>query len=274
MFSINLYGDDETFTFENLLDLAALLQQNTSGQNGIKEVTIDTNTIYDIRIILSKEKLDILGIDIDGVSNTIKNNNLDSPIGSYDINDTSYSFELAGKLKEVSEILDIYIHSGGDTITLGDIAQLELYYGEEKINKFGLYNDTGYNYISLTYSKLAGSNIFDVADQAKLSIEQELEKEIYNGLGFIYTDDEAQQVIDDFSNLSVSAAQTLVLVFLALIFFVGLKESTIATLILPLAFFLGFIVIDYLGETFNQMTTFAFVLAFGIAIDTIIIIIE
>ena len=274
MFSINLYGDDETFSFENLLDLAALLQQNTSGQNGIKEVTIDTNTVYDIRVILSKEKLDILGIDIDEVSNTIKNNNLDSPIGSYDINDISYSFELTGKLKEANEILDIYIHSGGDSITLGDIAKLELYYGEEKINKFGLYNDTGYNYISLAYSKLAGANIFDVADQAKLSIEQELEKEIYNGLDFIYTDDEAQQVIDDFSNLSVSAAQTLLLVFLALIFFVGLKESTIATLILPLAFFLGFIVIDYLGETFNQMTTFAFVLAFGIAIDTIIIIIE
>jgi hypothetical protein len=43
-----------------LLDLAAQLQNNTQGNAGIKEVNIDTNTTYDIRLIFSKATLDNL----------------------------------------------------------------------------------------------------------------------------------------------------------------------------------------------------------------------
>jgi multidrug efflux pump subunit AcrB len=60
MFSVILYAPETEFSFEKLLDISEILKQNTSGKNGIKEVTIDTNTIYDIRVILSKDKLDNL----------------------------------------------------------------------------------------------------------------------------------------------------------------------------------------------------------------------
>jgi hypothetical protein len=43
---------------------------------------------------------------------------------------------------------------------------------------------------------------------------------MYSGLHFVYSNDEAENVTDDFSALTISAIQTLVLVFLALIFFV------------------------------------------------------
>lgn len=274
MFSTILYAPIKDFTFEKLLDISEVLKQNTSWKNGIKEVTIDTNTIYDIRVILSKEKLDALWLSIDQIGNSINNNNIDSPIWTYEIEGIDYSFKLSGKLKQYSEILDIDLLVWGSFIKLSDIAKVDLYYWKEKINKFWKFNDTGYIYISLTYSKLAWSNIFDVAPEAKSAIESELEKSIYSGISMYYTDDESQQITDDFNDLYASATTTLLLVFLALIFFVGFRESVIATLILPLAFLLAFIVVEYIWETLNQMTTFAFVLAFWIAIDTIIIIVE
>jgi len=274
MFSVLLYWDDEKFSFENLLNLAASLQAGTQSSSGIKEVSIDTNTLYDIRIILSKEKLDTLWISIDSISSAITNNSIDSPIWSYELDGTNYTYTLSGKIKTIDDLMTTNLYLWDRVTTIANLWELELYYWEERINKYGAAWDVWYNYISLTYSKLSGVNIFDVTQQAKEAVESELSKDMYSGLNYVYSDDEAKNVTDDFSSLTVSAIQTLVLVFLALIFFVWLRESTIATFILPLSFLLWFIVVNYLGETFNRMTTFAFVLAFWIAIDTIIIIIE
>ena len=274
MFSVILYASETDFSFEKLLDISEILKQNTSGKNGIKEVTIDTNTIYDIRVILSKDKLDNLWLSMDSVANAIKNNHLDSPIWSYDIDGKKYSFKLSWKLQKYSDINDINVFIGDSYIKIKDLADIELYYWEEKINKYWKYNKSWFNFIQLTYSKLSWENIFDVAPVAKNSIENELKKSIYNWINFEYTDDESQSITEDFNALYQSAFITIILVFLALIFFVWLRESAIATLILPLAFLLAFIVVEFIWETLNQMTTFAFVLAFWIAIDTIIIIVE
>jgi multidrug efflux pump subunit AcrB len=274
MFSVILYAPEKDFNFEKLLDISEVLKQNTSWKSWVKEVTIDTNTLYDIRIIVSKEKIDNLWISIDTIKSSINNNNIDSPIWTYEIDWKDYSFKLSWKIKDYNDILDLDIFIWDSFKKIKDIAEIELYYGKEKINKFWQYWETGFLYISLTYSKLAWSNIFDVAPIAKKAIEEELEKSLYDGIKFYYNRDESQDITDDFSELTKSALTTLVFVFLALVFFVWFRESVIATIILPLAFLLSFIVVDYLWETLNQMTTFAFVLSFWIAIDTIIIIVE
>lgn len=274
MFSVILYSPEDKYTFEELLDISEVLKQNTSSDSWIKEVSIDTNTIYDIRVILSKEKLDNLWLTINSIWSTISSNDIDSPIWTYEINWKNYSFKLSWKINDYNELLDIDILVWNSFIKLWDIAELDLYYWEEKINKFWKFNDSWYLYISLTYSKLSWANIFDIAPKAKLLIEDELNKSIYDWIWFYYNNDESKTITDDFNSLYKSAAITLVLVFFALIFFVGFRESIIATLILPLAFLLSFIVVENIWETLNQMTTFAFVLAFWIAIDTIVIIIE
>jgi HAE1 family hydrophobic/amphiphilic exporter-1 len=63
-------------------------------------------------------------------------------------------------------------------------------------------------------------------------------------------------------------------VFFSVLLFVSLKESIIATLSIPLAFFITFFVFNLMGSTLNFMTNFSMIVTFGIAIDTIIVILE
>ena len=274
MFTVILYAPEDEFEFSDLLDISETFKDNTSSDTSIKEVTIDTNTVYDIRVILSKEKLDSLGLSISDISSTISNNDVDSPIWTYQINWNDYSFSLSWKLENYNDILNIDILVWDSFIKLWDVADIDLYYWDEIINKFGQYQDSWYIYIGLTYSKLSGSNIFDVAPKAKSIVEEEIEKSIYDWVNYYYTNDESESVTDDFNSLYQNAFTTLILVFCALVFFVWFRESVIATIILPLAFLLSFIVVNYMWETLNQLTSFAFVLAFWIAIDTIIIVVE
>ncbi len=70
------------------------------------------------------------------------------------------------------------------------------------------------------------------------------------------------------------AITTLVLVFIAMYLFVGFRDSLFATLTLPLAFLTTFILLYYFGYTLNFLTNFSLILSFGIAVDTIIVIVQ
>jgi HAE1 family hydrophobic/amphiphilic exporter-1 len=56
--------------------------------------------------------------------------------------------------------------------------------------------------------------------------------------------------------------------------FVGFKDSLFATVTLPLAFLATFLILYYLGYSLNFLTNFSFILSFGIAVDTIIVIVQ
>ena len=48
----------------------------------------------------------------------------------------------------------------------------------------------------------------------------------------------------------------------------------IATLSMPISFFITFMVLDALGMTMNFMVNFSLILSFGMGIDTVIVFVE
>lgn len=274
IFEAVLYASEWKLSFEELLSKAETLKKSTEWRVWIREVSIDANTIFDIRFIIDKETIDAIWLTLDNISSAVTNNNLDKSLWSYKIWDKKYNFNFSWEINEIKEYLDIPIINWNSQVKLWDIAKIELYYGDDQINKFWKYDDFWYNYISLTYYKQAWDNIFDIADKAKTLIKSELLKSYYEWIDFYYTNDESADIISDYWDLVQSALLTIAVVFIVLIFFVWFREATIATIVLPLAFLISFIVVYFQWETLNFMTNFAFVLSFWIAIDTIIIIVE
>jgi hypothetical protein len=50
---------------------------------------------------------------------------------------------------------------------LGSIATVERYYTDERIARLGKYQSSGYNFVTMTFNKKAGDNIFTSSDKAK-----------------------------------------------------------------------------------------------------------
>ena len=93
-------------------------------------------------------------------------------------------------------------------------------------------------------------------------------------LSYSYSTDLSEYIIDDYKSLANTWLQTLFLVFVTILFFISFKESLIATLVLPLSFFVTFIFLYYAWYSLNFMTNFSLVLSLTIWIDTIIVIVE
>jgi multidrug efflux pump subunit AcrB len=226
--------------------------------------------------VIPAEKLASLGLTITSIANTIRSANLDQPIGNYALGDKNYDYRIEGKNKKSSDFLETAIAlPGGSQIRLGDIATLERKYKSKKENHVIIGSGGAIApYIGLTINKNDSANIFTASDAAKSEIEKIFQTSEFAGLKYIYTSDLADNIRDDYAELTKEAITTLVLVFIAMYLFVGFRDSLFATLTLPLAFLATFIILYYFGFTLNFLTNFSLILSFGIAVDTIIVIVQ
>ena len=231
---------------------------------------------FEIEVLISKEKLELLDLSIASISNTLRSFNKNTPLGNFTIGDLNYDFRFEWELDSIVDLENVVIKgNGSSSIRLKDVAVIQKKYDDESIKSLWFYQESGYNYVTLSFNKKQGDSIFAVSKSAKWALEEFLSQTPdFQDIEVKYSQDLSEAIIEDYKNLGQTAIQTLVLVFLTIFIFVGFRESMIASILLPLAFFITFIVLNFMGLSLNFLTNFSLVLTLGIAIDTIIVIIE
>lgn len=287
LFEALIYGKKENFSNFLLTQKAREIQSNLEWKFGIASIDLWgqwadafwawwSDEWYEIQVLISKEKLELLGLSIPSITNILRAYNKNTPLGNFNIGDLNYDFRVDGEFENIEDLKNTIIRGNGfSSMRLRDIAKVEKKYSNETIKSLGLHGEFGYNYVTLSFNKALWDNIFSVSKSAKIAIEEYLETTPwFENLWVKYTQDLGEEIIKDYKNLWQTAIQTLILVFLVIFVFVGLRESMIASILLPLAFFITFMVLNTLGYSLNFLTNFSLVLTLGIAIDTIIVIIE
>ncbi|USN58641.1 MAG: efflux RND transporter permease subunit [Candidatus Peribacteria bacterium] len=214
MFEVLLYGDAEEYDNFSLMTKAKRIQNKLEGKYGITSIDIggldnrnwsnasSSASDYKIKVLLDKQKVELLGLSIHGVASQIQAFNKNTPIGNFRVGDLNYDFRFDGELTNIEELKQVVIRDTGTSkILLSDIATITREYADTKVRRLGFYNETGYNYVSLIFNKKNGANIFSVADEAKAGLEQLLHAEEFQGLGVKYSKDMSELIIEDYKNL-------------------------------------------------------------------------
>ncbi|MDD3302890.1 MAG: efflux RND transporter permease subunit [Candidatus Gracilibacteria bacterium] len=287
-FSVYLYSNDKNASKETLINKANIIKNNIEKAPTIDSVDFASSNLksalgssatngneYDIEIVIPPEKLKSSGLTIDSIASTIKAWNKDIPVGNFYVGNKKYDFRIEGKYTDSIAMLDIPIElNNGNFIKLGDIANIERVYIDKSITLLGNEKINGLPYVSLVVNKIEGTSIFAASKEAKQIVEDTFKTEEFKNFGFVYGNDIADNIMDDYKELAKEAITTLSLVFIAMYLFVGFKDSLFATITLPLAFLSTFIILYYGGFTLNFLTNFSLILSFGIAVDTIIVIVQ
>lgn len=288
-FSVFMYKKSGDVSKATLMDRATSLKKQIEWVSGIDNVTITSASFqwpisdggwddasYTVNIIVDEEKLAPLGLSIGSVAGIIQWYNRDQPIGNYAVGDKKYDFRIEGKNRESFDFMKTPIPlAKWGTITLSEIAQIERKYKNESKNILYIGEQgASYEFVGLAVNKTDGASIFSASKKAKEKIEATMSTPEFSGFSYIYGNDLADNISDDYAELLKEALTTLVLVFFAMYLFVGFKDSIFASVTLPLAFLTTFILLYYGGYTMNFLTNFSLILSFGIAIDTIIVIVQ
>ena len=287
MFSVLIYWDQDKFSQFYLKDKWRKIKANLEWNWSINSIDFDSSmdmslwsvngngdSFYEIEVWLDRQKIEEVWLSLAQISQNIKNRNSNQPLWTHTIWELWYDFRIQWEIKNIEELWEIPIQTNNGYVKLKDISKIQKKLKSNNIQKMWSYQLSWQNYVNLFFNKQAWDNIFSSSKTAKELFEKEFEKTEYKWLSYVITMDLWELINDDYNTLAKNWLQTLILVFIALLIFVWFKESLIATITLPLAFFITFIVLKNLGLSLNFLTNFSFIVTFWIAIDTTIVVIE
>ena len=289
LFQMILYWPKDQFSMNHLRSVAIQFKDDVKWKWGIVDVWVDasfgwgpwwaggwwsTDSDFDMQVQLSQTKLEWYNLTVSQIVWQIRAYNQNLPLWNYKLWDLRYDYRIDNELKSLWDLQNIPIAIPGWYVSLNELASINRAYKKKSISYGGVYDSANNHSISLVIYKKERWNVFQDSESARTVINNTLEKLSYQWLNVAYTRDLADTIIDDYSSLGLNFATSVFLVFLITTLFIWFRQSLIATLSMPISFFITFIVLDSLGMTMNFMVNFSLILSFGMGIDTVIVFIE
>ena len=245
---------------------------------GIGEVTNLGEKKYAMRIWLNPNKLSQLGITIPEVTQAIREQNIDSALGSIGKspmpaeNMFEYTIVSKTKLSNVEEFENIIIkeNKDGTKVKMIDIAKVEL--GAEN---YGWYADlNGGPATLLGIYQLPGANALDIAKNVAAKLKQ-LQDRFPEEISVAATYDTTEFIEVSIREVVITLFQALALVLLVVyIFLQSFRTTIIPALAIPVSLVGTFALLLAMDFSINTLTLFGLILAIGIVVDDAIIVVE
>ena len=275
LFSIVFYADENIYSKDYLLDKVILLKDKLEGTKWINKIDVQWGEDYEIRVLINKSKLEKLWLTIWWISNTIKNHNQNTPIWNYSIWNFNYDFRFEWEIRTLKEFLNIpIILNNWSIVYLKDISTVNKFYKNDSISKAFIWSKWGFNSLTLDIKKSDNEDFFSSSELAKEKLLNEIIGIHYEWIKYEVNLDASKEMLQSYTDLFQNMLTTFGLVFLTLLVFIWFKEWFIGILIVPLSYFITFIVLYYWGFSLNFLTNFSLILSLWVAIDTIIVVIE
>ncbi len=273
VFIFSLSGPYETI---QLKEFAEETKDDIEKINGVSKVEIVGGEEREIKVIVNKAALDRYGLSISQVTQAIGLANADIPTGSIETAGADYTVRLAGRLLDVEDIKQVPIASINNTpVLVEDVSQvIDGYQERTRMSRLSVAGSEPLPAVSLSVFKTKGGNIIRVVGQVKETIEQAQASFLPNDIEIEVILDMGDYIRQDLETLGFSGLQTVIIILVLLLLFVGTREALLASLALPFSFLITFIFLPVMGLTLNFLSLFSLILALGILIDTAVVVIE
>ncbi len=264
------------YTPAELTRFAERLQEDIEGIANVSRVRIFGGQSEEIQVIVDKAKLDQFNLGITQVTQAISRANSDVPIGAIETNSEIYNLRFAGRIVNPTDISQIPIASVNDVpVVVSDVALVRDTYAElGSLSRMSTDNTQSQPAVTLNIYKSSGGDITNISKEVQERANSIIAEEFPDGVEFLIMLDLGDYIEQDLTSLSKNGLATVAIVFLVLWLFLGLREAVLASLSIPLVFFITLTILNATGYTLNFMTLFSLILVLGILVDSAIVISE
>lgn len=274
LFSVFLANTNKDTPRDALMKAARDIQKRFEWNYNIESVNIDGGEKSEIEVIVSGEKLEALGISTAKVADIIRSYNQSFPLGSFTIDTKKYDLRIEGDIESFESLLRVPVSlSEGGSVPLGEFATIQRKWTNTAVERLNIGEYVDIPFVRLNFNKEPRKSVFETSSAVRAELTRYMEA-LWPEWKIEYGLDLAAVITQDYKDLANNALQTIILVYICIFFFVGLKESLIASLSIPLAFLISIMTLNVMDLSLNFMTNFSLILSFGIAIDLTLVIIE
>ena len=243
---------------------------------GIREVQISGGDEKEYEIAYDPDKLIFYNISADQANSIVKATNIRIPSGNFDGSKFVYPVSTNAKIYSVEEIENIPVShtDSGSIVYLKDLATIkETAIKKTSLSRLSTEKNQPQDAITISVIKRTGSSIIQTVDEAKEKVDAQI-KSMPAGIKYDTTNDDAKEVRDNFEQLTHDCVLTLILVFGILFLTVGFKEGIVASLAVPLVFFIAFTCLYLFGISLNFLSLFSLILSLGLLVDDAIVVVS
>jgi len=260
------------FSMGKMYDIAKHIQDNLYSVTGTKKVEILGVQAERIFLEVASAKLSQLGISPQTILYELQNQNIISPGGQIDTGARSIVVEPTGNFTSLDEMGDFHITIPGtdDTIALKDVVSLRRGYIDPP-HQPAYYN--GKPAIMFAITMLPGYNLLEYAPRVKAMATQ-IESTLPIGYQLDFATYQADQVQRALRGVSINVLQTLTIVLVVVIVFLGLRTGLIVGSIVPFVMLTTLAIMQFTGMALEKMSLATLIIALGLLVDNGIVIAE
>ena len=260
------------FDMSAMYDIAQHIRDSLYAVEGTKKIEILGQLKERIFLEASNAKLSQLGISPQALINELQKQNIIRSGGVVDTGAKSFIVEPSGNFGSVSDIANTYINipNTEDFIALKDAVSIKRDYIDPP-DKLAYFN--GKPAIFFAIAMLPQYNILKYAPRVKAKFEK-----ITNSLPIGYQLDiatyQADQVEKTVRGVSISVLQTLAIVLVVVVLFLGVRTGLIVGAIIPFVMLATLAIMLFFDMKLERMSLATLIISLGLLVDNGIVIAE
>ncbi len=261
---------------EALRSLAFNLADQLKLVDGTSKVVVVGGLSNNLQIELNAEKLSQYHLAVSDVIGMLNASNGIYTAEPLKNDGDTETLRINGSITSIDDAAHVVLIPNQDKpLTLGDVATITQGPGEITSNvHVAEKNSDPKNAAYVTIAKIKGANISSVtsAVREKLAIVQKQSQ--FSSVNFSIMRDDGETAHDEIFTLTKHLILSIVIVVIILMAFLGIRNSLIVAISIPLTLLTSFGIGLLAGQTVNRITLFALILALGLLVDDAIVIIE
>ena len=262
----------EGFSYSEIRDSAESLQRALYRLEGIGKISLYGEQEERIWLELDSRKLAAVGVQINQVLADLQSQNVILPAGDIDADGTTIILEANGDLQSVDAIRQILTKVSGLSgfVRLEDLVTVRRGF-EEPRQKPVYFNGQPAVMLGVEMSK--GEDIQKVGRQIRVLVErQEATQPI--GISYTFSTYQEEKVTSAINDALVNVAQTIAVVLLVMLLFLGFRSAIIIACIVPFTVMFALVVMGYLNIELQQVSIAAVIISLGLLVDNGLVIVE
>ncbi|MCA1857823.1 efflux RND transporter permease subunit [Massilia oculi] len=238
---------------------------------GVSTVTVNGALRRELSVLLRAEKLREFGVSVSEVTNALRTQNTNAPVGKLRSELDEKGIRLVGRIERPEDFSQIVVKRNGDQIVrLNQVAEIKD--GFADINSLSI--RSGNPNVGLNISRARDASTVSLAKRVH-QVVAEANKEMPEGTKLDVVRDGGEDAQSSLNNVIEALVLGAILTIFVVYAFLNSWRSTLITaLSLPTSVLAAFIAVWLCGFTLNFMTLLGLSLAIGVLIDDAIVVRE
>jgi len=281
--SVAFYSKNKDMPSSELYDKVKFIQHHINGLDNVAVTNIKGGHKHQFNIEVDLYKLSGYNLSMGQIVQAVQALSYNVPsIKNRTKNNEIVMFGIKNAIDEADDIGNIIVASyRGTPIHLKQVAKVSKGHNiqEFKSSKISIQKEDGsfsplQDQVTLTVSKLQGTNAVLISDAVKQELEKYKDEITKSGIAYVITRNDGERANEAVNELVFHLILSIIIIAILLIFVLGWKESLIVTFSVPAILAITLFVAYITGQTINRITLFAFLLSLGLLVDAAIIVIE